>query len=449
MVGGVRTFQWVLVPRQEGMIEIPAVQYAWFDPFAEAYRTASTEPVQLSVTPPATVATVGGDTTLAPLRRQTSHGFRTLARSPWFFLAQLLPLLALAALALVRRSRSGRRAATRDRRSRVNDQLAALDACVANDPRTFHATAITLLGELRDATHDIALHERCDRAAAHSRAALYAPEPDTPAARQAALAEIRSIADHIVGKRASHRARTSPVVILLVLAGIANTVGAATAATAATAASADAGAFERGIAAYESGDYRAAAQAFTLHAERSPADAAGWYDLGNAQYRLGDPGRAVWAWLKAAQLEPRSTDVAHNLQLVRADRAAAEVQHWFPISSAELAWLAALCWWLSLMTAAAWLIRPRNGLRIAGLLLATACATSLIMLGARWAQVPRVVPFGHGTTMFAAPTTRTDVRGQFEPGDVADVVREQDGWLLVRTPDLREGWVQTDLVGRL
>ncbi len=40
-----------------------------------------------------------------------------------------------------------------------------------------------------------------------------------------------------------------------------------------------------------------------------------YYNLGNAYYRLGEVGFAVWAYEKGLQFDPRNNDIRHNLDL--------------------------------------------------------------------------------------------------------------------------------------
>ncbi len=40
-----------------------------------------------------------------------------------------------------------------------------------------------------------------------------------------------------------------------------------------------------------------------------------YYNLGNAYYRMGEVGYAVWAYEKGLQFEPRNRDIKHNLEL--------------------------------------------------------------------------------------------------------------------------------------
>lgn len=68
---------------------------------------------------------------------------------------------------------------------------------------------------------------------------------------------------------------------------------------------------------YEVGHYREAVQIYEQLASQGTRDNALFYNLGNAYYRLGDVGRAVLNYQRAAQLNPRDADVRANLALIR------------------------------------------------------------------------------------------------------------------------------------
>jgi hypothetical protein len=316
-------------------------------------------------------------------------------------------------------------------------RLAQLDELVSTDPRQFYATATRLTEDIRAFTADASLHTRCDVLLARLRASLYAPTFPDETSRRRDVDDVRALFTAAENGR-SNRAAGSTGIALVLLAIAVTCVAAAPPRP-----------FDTGVANFERGEYAAAVISFTQHVQDAPRDAAGWYNLGNSRYRGGDPGRAVWAWLKALQLEPRSGDARHNLALLNAGRASTAVQHWFPVSGAELALIAAACWWLALLSAAVHAMRRRPAVRIAGLLLATGCATALIMLGARWAGPGSVVPLARGADLYSGPTVRTDRRGTLDVGDAAEVVKREGDWLLVRTSDYREGWVRVSSVAEL
>jgi len=75
--------------------------------------------------------------------------------------------------------------------------------------------------------------------------------------------------------------------------------------------------FAAGSAAYESGDYPGAADAWKALEERGISAPAVSYNLGNAYFKSGDLGRAVLWYERARRATPRDEDLRENLALVR------------------------------------------------------------------------------------------------------------------------------------
>ena len=48
---GTKSFDYVFTPRRAGVFTIPAVNFSWFDPATQTYRTATTKPLDLQVSP--------------------------------------------------------------------------------------------------------------------------------------------------------------------------------------------------------------------------------------------------------------------------------------------------------------------------------------------------------------------------------------------------------------
>lgn len=69
---------------------------------------------------------------------------------------------------------------------------------------------------------------------------------------------------------------------------------------------------------YEMGQFAQAAQAYEQLADQGYADAALFYNLGNAYYKQGDYGRSIVNYRRAQQLAPRDSDIETNLALARA-----------------------------------------------------------------------------------------------------------------------------------
>jgi hypothetical protein len=54
LLGGGKTFEWLLFPSETGAITIPPIVFSYFNPFIESYQTIATSPIPLTVLPGAT-----------------------------------------------------------------------------------------------------------------------------------------------------------------------------------------------------------------------------------------------------------------------------------------------------------------------------------------------------------------------------------------------------------
>jgi hypothetical protein len=76
-------------------------------------------------------------------------------------------------------------------------------------------------------------------------------------------------------------------------------------------------AWKRGNDAFLRGDTTAAVTAYEQLERQEVLSPDLAYNLGNAYYRLGQVGRAIWAWERALELDPDADDARYNLQQAR------------------------------------------------------------------------------------------------------------------------------------
>jgi len=72
--------------------------------------------------------------------------------------------------------------------------------------------------------------------------------------------------------------------------------------------------FEQGNTAYEKADYINAIGAYSQIIISGIRNSAVYYNLGNAYYKLNEPGRAVLCYKRALRLAPRDKDIRQNLE---------------------------------------------------------------------------------------------------------------------------------------
>lgn len=74
-----------------------------------------------------------------------------------------------------------------------------------------------------------------------------------------------------------------------------------------------------GTVLYKKGRFKAAATAFqeSILTGNVPDEAAAYYNLGNAQFQIGNLGRAIESYKHSLRLNPQDADAQHNLELAR------------------------------------------------------------------------------------------------------------------------------------
>ena len=226
-------------------------------------------------------------------------------------------------------------------------------------------------------------------------------------------------------------------------------------------------AWKHGNDAYFRGDYPGAVAAYEQldHQGISSADLS--YNLGVAYFRLGQLGRAIWAFERAAALDPEAEDARFNLEQARklADRRAID-----KIEGAQRdpAWIRLVTAFTT--SAQTWLfftlylgcfallfLRRRAAedaraplsagaaiLGVAAVLAGAALAGRGVLERIPFAIVlPDVVPVKEG----ADPNYRTSF--EIHAGLRVRLVERDQDWIRIRLANGLEGWVRDQDVGRL
>jgi hypothetical protein len=138
LLGGKKSFSHVLIPESAGILELPSLVWAYFDPKTRQYRTSTVEARRIDVAPAAADGGLSSGRVGSAIRgiRQGSDLSPLRAELPWrqtsFWLWQLVPLAALAAGYAHKRGRERSQkdpAGTRFRRAprRLRKALRALE----------------------------------------------------------------------------------------------------------------------------------------------------------------------------------------------------------------------------------------------------------------------------------------------------------------------------------
>lgn len=420
-LGGTKTFRYLVVPDSAGALALPAVSYTYFDLASNRYLATALSAASVPVA-------AGGDATAStalppPLLRaaKPSLAWRAGHGVPdWVWV--LVLLAPPAALGLRGRwSVPRRRASPRkvgDLRS-AEDELDSIMRTLVPDPDL--RSGAGLAAAVRAAGADATLAGRVAAARDRLLARRYGPAAGAPEDTEL-TDEVRELVRLLGGSIRGWAGRGAALGPLL--------LGIWSSALGAQAPSPE--------ALYEAGSPRAAAEAFANRAEREPAVAAHWYNLGAAYYRLGQDGRARAAWLQARRLAPRSGVVTQALRLTPPPDATSGRWSWTaPVSPEELLLWGALGWiagWLG------WVLRPRVRERWLVLLVFSGAAVSAGLALRAWLREPLAIVLER-TTLRLSPHGLAPTVSSLDSGSAVRILRHAPGWVMVEAPGAQRGWL--------
>jgi tetratricopeptide (TPR) repeat protein len=350
---GSKYFEQVITPLNDEIREIPPFAFSFFDPAAGQFRTLTHPAIPLAVhataaTPQPTVIASGTTPEGQAQNQEIVHikpepgrvraPAPPLVRQPLFLTLQALPPLAWICALLWRRQKDKLANSPRLRRRReverlVRQGLAELPArAAANEFEEFYTTVLRLLREqlgerldlpapalteavldevkeLDDAGRALLreLFRACDQyhyTPEHSSQELASLIPKV----KTALAALRKIRDP--GAEPGRKLAPAAVVLLVLAAA-----GAARAETASDT-------FGRANKLYEQGRFSQAAATYDGLLRAGQVSPEIYFNAGNAWFKAGQVGRAIYAFRRAEALAPRDPDIRANLAIVRAQAGA-------------------------------------------------------------------------------------------------------------------------------
>ncbi len=225
--------------------------------------------------------------------------------------------------------------------------------------------------------------------------------------------------------------------------------------------------FREGNAAYERGEFEAAAEAYRRAAELGAADARLHYNHGNALFRLGKLGSAILEYERARKLAPSDADVLHNLRFARS-RVTDRVPE--PQGNALTRALWALHSSYSLRTGiwAAWAFFAAGfaafavALFASGTLRAAWVTAGMISFAAllfvspslvykvnRFETVSLAVVLEPEARLYSGPGEQYELLFRVHEGTSFTIESRHGEWLSVKLPDGRGGFIRHDKIGEV
>jgi len=219
--------------------------------------------------------------------------------------------------------------------------------------------------------------------------------------------------------------------------------------------------FARAAAQYDAGMFYEAIDLYDSLLAGGFANAAVYFNIGNAYFRAGDVGRAIWAYRAGENLAPRDPDIEANLTVARlAARDRIEVlppgfikQLWRNLgellSLDEGARLVTIAWYVLWFAVAGWLFSARTRrwlgpvIRWVGLVWALA----FVVLAARYLETRNAqaaVVVAEEAVALSGPGTEFDLVFSGHSGLECVVRGRKYDYVLVELANGRVGWMPAD-----
>jgi tetratricopeptide (TPR) repeat protein len=214
----------------------------------------------------------------------------------------------------------------------------------------------------------------------------------------------------------------------------------------------DAAVFARANQEYAAGHYQQAIDGYESLVRANKWNAVLFYDLGNAWFRKGDPGRAILQYERALALDRQHPEAQANLRLVRDEARALELPKTLAdrylgfATPAQYAWTAALAFWIAIFALTVLLVGSRRSASTVALF---ACAL-LVSGGAIFACYAiengpqgRAIAIVTGKNIQARLAT-ADNSGAvlvLPAGSEVKVLSNRGEWLYAALPNNLNGWI--------
>lgn len=457
-IGGTKEFDWVITPRVPGRVEVPAVRYPYFDPYARQYQVAESAPVALYIAAGA-LASADTSTVSAAPRWMLRSAYRgalppPLYRSTTLLFALLLLPVPVLVLASTRRPSKRR---TRAVPPAVTLRALARSEATVREARTIRRSFLSAIADRLGATQTMLAEPSTLRHVA-VRAGV---TPETADRAQVFMTELNAAAFDVAGEWTGNgvqrayelyraidgeaRTRRSVRASRAASASLALVLALAVAAGARASDNAYA-LFARGLDAYAHGKYPSATSDFAVLAAREPRAADAWANMGTAAYSAGDTARALVGWQRALRLEPLATDARERLDLL-SPTVPSSLGFVPEVPLLPLATFAAALWviaWLAL----AWQARKRGasapplrlGVPLVAMLVAVVFAGATFLLDRRINATDLAV-VAHDAPLHVLPALGSDRESTLRTGDIARVLESEGAWARVAADGGRQGWM--------
>lgn len=219
-----------------------------------------------------------------------------------------------------------------------------------------------------------------------------------------------------------------------------------------------AGEWENANQAFDQGKFAEAKGAYEKMIEGGAGSANVYYNLANADFRLGAAGPAILNYERALALHPRHPEAQANLKLLREQNGS----RLLPVSlNARLAAMLSPNTWIILATASGWVVlfgvvliitsrsEDKFGLWTVSLASAAVCAVALVCTWNISNDQALAVITAKQTEARLAPAQSAGVAEALPAGSQVRVLSERGEWIYCELPGMGRGWIPEGAVERV
>ena len=210
--------------------------------------------------------------------------------------------------------------------------------------------------------------------------------------------------------------------------------------------------FAKANAEYAAGHFQLAIDGYESLVRSKQWNAVLFYDLGNAWFRKGDPGRAILQYERALALDRQHPEAQANLRLVRDEARALELPKTVAdryldfASPTQYVWTAALAFWVAVFALALLLLGSRRSSSTMVLL-----ASALLVCGGAAFAYYTIENGPHGSAV--AIVTAKNIEARLATADNAGAVlvlpagsevkilSKRGEWVYAALPNNLSGWI--------
>jgi tetratricopeptide (TPR) repeat protein len=495
-----KSYKYLVIPQQQGTVEIPPLEYIYFDPETGSYKTASSAPLTLSVSKGSgkreskasryltqeEIREVGKDIryikTSSPLNNQPTHPHR----NPLFFILFPLPffIVLFSLLYKIQASHKERNAALRNKQRAYTLGQKQLKTILKQLPKLDNTSFLAMIvdiieefiskkfefaatGTTRPTLHsELLARSNCDEETAKQiigfleqiDAYRFGGVPFDSNMRT----DIIHQADHFMNtlnryaKKGAKQMNAAGRAVVMVVLAVSFTLSAAPVQHW----------FEKGNSLYEQQHYDSALTYYRKIIDAGVTNSDVLYNIGNTYYRKGAVGEAILYYEKARKLNPTDPDILTNIRFANlniVDRIPEPERGFFEL----ILWrmhqyfsLSAQLWLLFglLMLLAAlfslWLYSGHNvrlwivyfGVLVFAITLLNGISTGIKIYHEE--SVEYAIVLDSSVDAYNEPNG-TKVLFTAHEGTKFRIRKSLDSWLLVNLPNGVSGWVEDDALGRI